>query len=130
MKPRVANSLMTSFRGALGGFLIARDNNIRRVRRFIGLIDAGEILDLAGDGALCKAPSDRARCRSSSGVSTKISMNSPALDELARHVPLGPERRNERAEHDQARLGHQFGDFADAADIFDPVGFGEAQDPC
>ena len=42
-------------------------------------------------------------------------------------LPLGPERRDEGAQHDQPGLGHQLGDFADAADIFDPVDFGEAE---
>ena len=36
-------------------------------------------------------------------------------------------RRNEGAKHDQSGLGHELGDFADAADVFDPVDFGKAQ---
>ena len=35
--------------------------------------------------------------------------------------------RDERGEHDQPGIGHQLGDFADPADILDPVGLGKAQ---
>ena len=41
--------------------------------------------------------------------------------------PLGPERRDEGAQHDQPGVGHQLGDLADAADVLDPVGIGEAE---
>ena len=41
--------------------------------------------------------------------------------------PLGAERRDEGAQHDQAGVDHQLRDLADAADILDPVGFGEAE---
>ena len=64
---------------------------------------------------------------SSSGVSTKISTNSPVLDQLARHAPLGAERRDERHQHDQAGIDHQLRDLGDAADVLDPVGVGEAE---
>ena len=45
----------------------------------------------------------------------------------ADHVALGAERRDERGDHDQPGIDHQLGHFADAADILDPVGLGEAQ---
>ena len=74
-----------------------------------------------------RGPSDRARSQSSSGVSTKTSRNSRSSTRLAHHLPLGAERRDEGAEHDQAGVHHQLGDLADAADILDAVGFGEAE---
>jgi len=55
------------------------------------------------------------------------------LNELARrqhradHVALGAERRDERRQDDQPGVGNQLGDLADAADVLDPVGLGEAE---
>jgi hypothetical protein len=60
-------------------------------------------------------------------VSTKISKNSPSGIICAHHVALGTEGRDERGDDDQARIGHQLRDLADAADIFDAVGVGKAQ---
>ena len=64
---------------------------------------------------------------SSSGVSTNTSMNSPSSMQFAHHAPLGAERRDEGAQHDETGLGHQLGDLADAADVLHPVGLGEAE---
>ena len=47
--------------------------------------------------------------------------------QLAHHPPLGAERRDERADHDQPGLGHQLGDLAHAADVLDPVDVGKAE---
>ena len=65
--------------------------------------------------------------QTSSGVSTKTSMNSPVADQLARHAPLGAERRDERDQHDQPGIDEQLGRLADAADVLHPVGIGEAE---
>jgi hypothetical protein len=46
---------------------------------------------------------------------------------LARHLALGAEGRDEGDEHDQAGIGHQLGDFGDAADVFHAIGIGEAE---
>ena len=62
-----------------------------------------------------------------SGVSTNTSMNSPASQQLARHAPLGAERRDERHEHDQPGVDHQPRHLGDAPDVLDAVGFGEAE---
>src|SRR6267142_1528911 len=43
------------------------------------------------------------------------------------HLPFGAKWRDERANHDQPRLGHQLGDFADAPDVFNPVSIGETE---
>jgi len=48
---------------------------------------------------------------------------------LAYEPPFGLERRNERAEHDEPRVGHQPRHLADAPDVLDAVGGGEAQVP-
>ena len=54
-------------------------------------------------------------------------MNSPGLDQLAHHAALGAERRDEGAEHDQAGIDEQLRHLADAADVLDAVGIGEAE---
>ena len=54
-------------------------------------------------------------------------MNSPSRQQVARHLALGAERRDERHEHDQAGIGHQLGDFGHAADVLHPVLVGEAE---
>ena len=48
-------------------------------------------------------------------------------DQLARHAPLGAERRDERDEHDQPGIDEQLRRLADAADVLDAVGIGEAE---
>ena len=47
--------------------------------------------------------------------------------QLARHAPLGAERRDEGDQHDQAGIDEQLGRLADAADVLHPVGIGEAE---
>ena len=47
--------------------------------------------------------------------------------DLARHLPVGAERRDEGADHDQPGVAHQLGDLADPADVLDAVGVGEAE---
>jgi hypothetical protein len=65
--------------------------------------------------------------QTSTGVSTKISMKFLRSDQLAYHAALGPERRDERAQHEQSGINHQSGDLAAAADVLDPVEIGEAE---
>ncbi len=95
-------------------------------RRLVGLIDAGEILDLAGKRALVEALGVARDAFIERGIDENL--DELALrQQLAHHAPLGAERRDERAQHDEAGVGHQLGDFADAADVLDAVALGEAQ---
>ncbi len=48
-------------------------------------------------------------------------------DHAAREPALGSERRDERRDDDQARIDHEPGDLADAADVLDAIGGGEAE---
>src|SRR5205085_1962166 len=48
-------------------------------------------------------------------------------DEVAHGGALGAERRDERAEHEEARVDEQLRHLAHAADVLDPVGGGEAE---
>lgn len=43
------------------------------------------------------------------------------VEQIARHPPLGAERRDETHQHDQSGIDHQPGDLGDAADIFDAI---------
>ena len=93
---------------------------------FVRAVDAGEILELAGPRLGVKAL----------GVAL-LRLGQRRIDEdldelalrkhLAHHVALGAERRDEGGQHDEAGVGHQPRDFADPADILDPVGLGEAE---
>ena len=65
--------------------------------------------------------------QASIGASTNTSMNSPVSTRLAHHLPLGAKRRDERAQDDQPGIDHQLGDLADAPDVLDAVGLGEAE---
>src|SRR6202011_5932036 len=52
---------------------------------------------------------------------------SGGCSQFSYRLPFGAKRRNERANHDQPRLGHQLGDFADAPDVFNPVRVGKTK---
>src|SRR5262249_31329383 len=47
--------------------------------------------------------------------------------QVARQLALGAERRNERYEHDQASIRHQFGNLRDTANVLNAIGIGEAE---
>ena len=49
------------------------------------------------------------------------------IDELAHHLALGAERRDERAQDDHACVDEQLRDFADTADVLHAIGVGEAE---
>ena len=114
---------------SLGRVASGIECQLRRLGRFIGLVHAGEILDLARQRALVQA----LRIAGDDGLERRLNED---LEELAlrRRVayepPFGLERRNERAEHDEPRVGHQPRHLADAPDVLDAVGGGEAQSPC
>ena len=42
-------------------------------------------------------------------------------EQVARHAPLGAERRDEGHQHDQAGVDHEPRDLGDAADVLDPI---------
>ena len=47
--------------------------------------------------------------------------------DLARHLSVGAERRDESADHDQPGFAHQPGGLGDATDVLDPIGIGKAE---
>src|SRR4029078_8925049 len=97
-------------------------------RWLVRAVDAGKVLELAG-ARLGINSFDIALLRFGE---RRIDEN---LEELAlrnhpaNHVALSPERRNEGGEHNQARVSPQSRDFADAADVLDPVFFRESPGP-
>src|SRR3546814_5677472 len=48
-------------------------------------------------------------------------------EHLARHLPLGTERRDEAHQHDQTGVDHQLGNLGHAADVLDAVLVGGTQ---
>ena len=55
MQPRCSSSVMTSVRESFRALLGGVENQLRRLGRFVRLIDAGEILDLARERTLVEA---------------------------------------------------------------------------
>ena len=99
---------------------------LRLFRRLINLIDAGEILDLAGQRLLVEALG----IARDTILKRRIDENLDEfalVHEFAHHPAVGSEGRDEGAENDQPRIGHQLRHLADAADVLDPIGLGEAK---
>src|SRR3569832_1245563 len=96
------------------------------LRRLVGRIDTSEVLDLAAQGACVKA----LRIAPCAFLERRIDEH---FDELAlgHQVPhlaaLGGEGRDEGDDDDQTGIGHQLGDFGDAADVLDAIRIGEAE---
>src|SRR4029079_17348269 len=95
-------------------------------RWLVRAVDAGKVLELAGPCLGIKS-FDIALLRFGERRIDENLEELPFRDHPANHVALSPERRNEGGEHNQARVSHQSRHFADAADVFDPVRFGEAE---
>ena len=129
MKPRRASSrtIKSAAASAASGAVSTWISAL--LGRLVGRIDAGEVLELAAPGLLVQALGiallgDRER---------RVDED---LDELARRPAarapsaLGAEGRDEGGDDDEAGVDHQLGHLGDAADVLDPVGVGEARDPC
>src|SRR6185437_3285856 len=109
----------------LDGLLPGVEYEFRRRRRFIGGGDAGELGDLAGArlavealGVARLADGER---RGDVDFVEEIRMR--GADPLA----IGEVWRDEGGDDDEARAGHQCGDFADATDVLDAVRRREAE---
>ena len=113
-------------RRLFGRLLVAGDDQLGRLRRLVVLIDASEILDISGDRSSVQ-PLGIAR---DALLKRRIDEN---LDEFilakqfAHHDPLGPKGRDEGAKRNEPGLRHELCDFANPADVFNPVGFRKAQ---
>ena len=105
-------------------------HDLRVLRRLIGAVDAGEVLDRARLAPWRRAPSGRAAMQSSIGVSTKTSMNSPGSTRSRTIRRSARKGEMKRAEHDHAGIDEELRHLADAADVLHPVGVGEAEVAC
>ena len=126
----MSRSCSQSFEGLyhlLGRFAERLEMDFGLFRRFVGRIDAGEVLDLAAQRPARRGPSGRAwriprtACRRTPRRTRPRAISSRAMR------ALGAERRDEGDEHDQPGIGHQPRHFGDAADVLDAVGLGEAE---
>ena len=117
----VRASTMTSAASSAASSVVS-DVHLGVLGRLVGRVDAGEVGELAPPGLARRGPCGRGASATSSGVSTKTSTNSPSPTSSRAMPALGPERRDERHQHDEAGVGHERGDLGDAADVLDPVG--------
>ncbi len=110
----------------LGRVLRRVDVDLGTLRRFVRRIDAGEVLELATTGLLVQPLNVAVFGDRQWRIDVNL-VELARLEQAARHAALGPERRDERHHHDEARIGHQLADFGDSPDVLDPVRIREAQ---
>ncbi len=96
------------------------------LRRLVGRIDAGEVLERAAVRLGVEALGVAAPAFLDRRVDEHLDELALA-DEIAHHPPLGAERRDEGAQHDQSGIDEQLRHLADPADVLDAVGVGEAE---
>ena len=105
-------------RRALGGrLLLGADVHVGARRRLVGVADAGELLDLAGEGLRVEALHVAAGALLDRGVDEHLDEGAELLDQAARRgarLDVGRDRRDQR--HD-AGAGEAAGDPADALDV-------------
>jgi hypothetical protein len=94
--------------------------------RLIRRVDPGEVLDLAGQCAPIQALWIARDALFKRRIDEDFD-EFAVFEQFANHGALGMKRRDERAQRDQAGLGHQFRHLANAADILDPVRFSETK---
>ncbi len=100
--------------------------NLGMLRRLVRRTDAREVLQLAAAGLLVQA----LRIALLGFFERRIDEHFEELARLhqvARQTALRTERRDERHEHDQARVHHELGHFGDATDVLDAVRIRESQ---
>ena len=93
---------------------------------FIRAVDAGEVLQLTRARLAIQALHVALFCDIQRRVHIDLD-EIAVLHQVAHHLPLGPEGRDEGGQHDQPGIGHQPRHLAHAADVFHPVGIGKAQ---
>ena len=102
------------------GELLGGQGDFRRRRRFIRRRDAGEISQFPrpGFGVQAFGVALFANLQRRAHVNFREPSRRHAV---ANAVPIGAERGNKSNDDQQSGIGHDTGDFADAADIFRPV---------
>jgi hypothetical protein len=97
---------------------------LRRKRRFVWIVDTGNVLQLAGARSAVKA--DRIPHLAHRQGSIDIHFNECAYA-LARFVASVPIWRDSCDQNDDSMPGEQIGYIRDAPDVFVAIGFGEAE---
>jgi hypothetical protein len=92
----------------------------------VGGRDAGEVRYLTPACLLVQSLRVAALCDVERGVDKNLN-ELTVLEQHPGHLTLGPERRDEAAQHNHARVNHEFCDLADPADVLDPVRVGEPE---
>ena len=104
------------------------NHQVRSLRRLIRRVDACEHFDLSQTCALVEPLNVPLLTQRQWRADKNLrKWDSVGLTDCSQAAPLGSERRNERANGDDARLSHQFGSLASPAYIFNTIGFGKAQ---
>src|SRR5690606_8702915 len=99
---------------------------IRSDGALIDGVDAGEVADLAA-ARLCVESLRIPVLADLKGSIDEDLQEGTTGEALAHHGPVGREGGYETAQHDQAGIDHELGDFRDATQVFDAVAFGEAE---
>src|SRR5215471_8100909 len=100
--------------------------NFWRFRRLIGTVDTGEIHQLSSTSLFVQAFDITCLSYGQWGIDKHLD-EFARVHELARHLPLSPERRNEGGQDDQTSIDEKFGHFGHAANILYPVGISKAE---
>ena len=102
------------------------EHQLRRFRRLVGRIDAGEIGNAAGARLGVQALDVALLAHFQRRIDEHLD-ELAGREQVAGHPSFAAERRDERDQHDQAGIDHQFRNFGDAADVLDAVLVAEAK---
>ena len=103
-------------------------HQFRRIRRLVGIVDAGEVLDQTGAGFLVQALRIALLGFRERHFDIDLDEIHAAIDmQLAHDIAIGTVRRDEARQHDHAGVDEQLGDLADAADVLGAIFGREAE---
>ena len=118
--PTMSRRTRSSITSRVGALVAGFQPQLRIFGNFIRPIYAYEVLDLAGDRAAIQAFRIARDAFGQRRIDEDL-YEFAIIEQFAHHVALCMKRRDERAQHDQSGLGHQFGDLANTANVLDPV---------
>ena len=102
------------------------DQNLRLLRRFVGIVDAGEVLYLPGPGLFVQTLGIAFFGLGERNLHVDFD-EFAGLHAGAHGIAVLFVRADEAGDRDDAGIGEQLGDFADAANVFGAVFGGEAE---
>jgi hypothetical protein len=118
--------LKNRVRGCVGRELLRVDVQLRIARRFVRIVDAGEVFDLPGPRFLIES----LRIARLSGSERNIDMHFDELavgEQRAHSIAIGAIRADKRGHDDRAGGGKQFGEFADATNVLRTIFSAESE---